>query len=76
MSFADFMDALSDPRAYLSAQEKRAEQLLKVGIEGSDINEKDIIMTKKKPGQKATASGMPSILGHPDKKEQERGDYN
>ena len=32
-----FMDALSDPRAYLSAQEKRAEQLKAMGIQESDI---------------------------------------
>ena len=37
-----FMDALSDPRAYLSAQEKRAEQLKAMGIQESDIG-KDII---------------------------------
>lgn len=33
----DFMDALSDPRAFLSAQEKRAQQMKAMGIEESDI---------------------------------------
>ena len=36
------MDALSDPRAFLSAQEKRAEQLKALGIQEADIG-KDII---------------------------------
>lgn len=31
------MDALSDPRAFLSAQEKRAQQMKAMGIEESDI---------------------------------------
>ncbi len=30
---ADLINALSDPRAYLSNQEKRAEQLKKIGID-------------------------------------------
>ena len=32
-----FMDALSDPRAFLSAQDKRAQQLAALGIQESDI---------------------------------------
>ena len=45
-----FMDALSDPRAFLSAQEKRAEQLKALGIAESDIGT-DIIegVPKKLP---------------------------
>lgn len=39
------MDALSDPRAFLSAQEKRAQQMKAMGIEESDINS-----TNVKPG--------------------------
>ena len=31
------MDALSDPRAFLSGQEKRAEQMKAMGIEEADI---------------------------------------
>ena len=31
------MDALSDPRAFLSAQDKRAQQLAALGIQESDI---------------------------------------
>jgi len=33
----DFMDALSDPKAFLSAQEKRTQQMKAMGIEESDI---------------------------------------
>lgn len=39
------MDALSDPRAFLSAQDKRAQQMQAMGIEESDINSMNI-----KPG--------------------------
>ncbi|CAH0387583.1 unnamed protein product [Bemisia tabaci] len=41
--FEDFMAALSDPRAFLSAQEKRAQQMKAMGIEETDINTKDIV---------------------------------
>lgn len=37
-----FMDALSDPRAFLSAQDKRAQQMKAMGIEETDINTKDL----------------------------------
>ena len=47
--FGDFMDALSDPRAFASAQEKRAEQLKSLGIEESEIGT-NVIESKKKPG--------------------------
>ena len=44
------MDALSDPRGYLSAKEKeeakRAEQLAKLGIEDNEIDTKNIILGK------------------------------
>lgn len=36
------MAALSDPRAFLSAQEKRAQQMKAMGIEEADINTKDL----------------------------------
>lgn len=36
------MAALSDPRAFMSAQEKRAQQMKAMGIEETDINTKDI----------------------------------
>lgn len=42
-TFLDFMAALSDPRAFLSAQEKRAQQMKAMGIEETDINTKDIV---------------------------------
>ena len=38
------MDALSDPRGYLSNQEKRAEQLKAMGIEESDISTEGVIV--------------------------------
>ncbi|RZF37730.1 hypothetical protein LSTR_LSTR003141 [Laodelphax striatellus] len=41
--FEDFMAALSDPRAFLSAQEKRAQQMKAMGIEETDINTKDVV---------------------------------
>ena len=43
------MDALCDPRAFLSAQEKRAEQLKALGIEETDIS-KDVIQSKGNTG--------------------------
>jgi hypothetical protein len=43
------MDALCDPRAFLSAQEKRAEQLKALGIEETDIS-KDVIQSKGPAG--------------------------
>ena len=49
----DFMDALSDPRAFLSAQEKRAEQLKALGIAENEIGT-DVIESKKKPGAALT----------------------
>lgn len=45
-----FMDALSDPRAFLSAQEKRAEQLKALGIAESDIGTDIIEGVQKKGG--------------------------
>lgn len=44
--FEDFMAALSDPRAFLSAQEKRAQQMKAMGIEETDINTKDVVEGK------------------------------
>ena len=40
--FSDLMDALSDPRAFLSAQEKRLAQMRAMGIEEADIQTKDL----------------------------------
>lgn len=37
--FSGLVDALADPRAYLSAQEKRKEALHNMGVEDSDIVE-------------------------------------
>ncbi|KAI5726543.1 hypothetical protein M8J76_004603 [Diaphorina citri] len=44
--FEDFMAALSDPRAFLSAQEKRAQQMKAMGIEEADISTKDVVEGK------------------------------
>ena len=46
------MDALSDPKGYLSAQEKeqaiRAEQLAKIGIDETEIDTSNVILGKGK----------------------------
>lgn len=47
------MDALCDPRAFLSANEKRAEQLKALGIEETDISD-NVIESK---GKDAKAGG-------------------
>ena len=44
------MDALCDPRAFLSAQEKRTEQLKALGIEENDISG-DVIQSKGGDGK-------------------------
>lgn len=45
-----FMDALSDPKGYLSAQEKeqakRAEALAKIGIDETEIDTTNVIQSK------------------------------
>lgn len=38
----DLMDALSDPRAFISAQEKRIDQMKAMGIEETDIQNREI----------------------------------
>ena len=47
------MDALSDPKGYLSAQEKeqakRAEQLAKIGIDENEIDTSNVILGKGNP---------------------------
>ena len=66
----DFMDALCDPRAFLSAQEKRAEQLKALGIEENDISG-DVIQSKGDAGGKGgDASGKGGKDG---KKEEKKG---
>lgn len=56
----DLMDALSDPRAFLSAQEKRLAQMRAMGIEEADIQTKDLQLgatnsiTKKDEDKKGT----------------------
>ncbi|XP_063854055.1 1-phosphatidylinositol 4,5-bisphosphate phosphodiesterase-like isoform X2 [Scylla paramamosain] len=73
----DLMDALSDPRAFLSAQEKREQQMKAMGIEASDIDTKQLKGGKgggAKPaggaaGAKAGAGAKPGAAGA--KKEEE-----
>lgn len=65
----DFMAALSDPRAFLSAQEKRAQQMKAMGIEETDI--KDV------PGGTSSSGGnagnaAPAKKGSKTKKEEEK----
>lgn len=57
--FSDLMDALSDPRAFLSAQEKREQQMAAMGIEAADINTKDL-KGGKSGGAAATTAGSKS----------------
>ncbi|KAK6621314.1 hypothetical protein RUM43_011620 [Polyplax serrata] len=67
--FEDFMAALSDPRAFMSAQEKRAQQMKAMGIEETDINTKDL-----KEGDGMCGTGKKgSKCG--DKKEEKREDF-
>ena len=62
------MDALCDPRAFLSAQEKRAEQLKALGIEENDISG-DVIQSKGDAGGKGgDASGKGGKDGKKDEK--------
>lgn len=52
------MAALSDPRAFLSAQEKRTAQMQAMGIEETDINTKDLVLGGgAKKGSKSGAKG-------------------
>lgn len=59
-----FMEALSDPRAFLSQQEKRTEQLKQMGIEESDISTDGVIVGKKgtpKPGGGLSSAVVPGL---------------
>ena len=69
--FLDFIDALFDPRAYVSAQEKRAEQLKAIGIDESDISTEVIVA---KGGATNKKNAMPGILGMA-KKPDEKGTH-
>ena len=55
-----FMDALSDPRAFLSAQDKRAQQLAALGIQESDIGTDIIEGLPKVNAKQATAFNLSS----------------
>lgn len=57
----DLMDALSDPRAFLSAQEKREQQMKAMGIEASDIDTK--ALKGGKGGAKAGGAGAKPAAG-------------
>lgn len=47
------MDALSDPRAFLGAQEKRIAQMKAMGIDETDVQTTGLKLEgEKKPGEK------------------------
>lgn len=60
-NLTDLMDALSDPRAFLSAQEKREQQMKAMGIEASDIDTK--ALKGGKGGAKAGGAGGKPAAG-------------
>lgn len=66
---ADFMAALSDPRAFLSAQEKRSAQMQAMGIEETDINTKDLVLGG---GAKKGSKSGPKGGGAPGAKPEEK----
>ena len=66
---SEFMEALSDPRAFLSQQEKRAEQLKAMGIDESDISTEGVIVGGNKINK---APGVPNLPGIPQKKKEEK----
>lgn len=66
---ADFMAALSDPRAFLSAQEKRTAQMEAMGIEATAIDSKDIIVSTGKKGSKSGPKGGGAAAKPEEKKE-------
>ena len=67
----EFIDALTDPRAYVSAQEKRAEMLKAIGVDESDISTEVIV---GKGGATNKKNAMSGIMGMaPGKKPEERG---
>nr|CAD7199566.1 unnamed protein product [Timema douglasi] len=63
VSVSDFMAALSDPRAFLSAQEKRAQQMKAMGIEETDISTKDIVGGEDGDNKKSKVGGKPNQPG-------------
>ena len=70
--YSDFMDALCDPRAFLSAQEKRAEQLKALGIEENDISG-DVIESKGGDKKGGDGKGGDAKAGAGGKKEEKKG---
>lgn len=71
------MDALSDPRAFLSAQEKRAQQMKAMGIEESDIASQGII-TKGKANNNLAAGSVGNNIKLPPgvRFEDHKGNYH
>jgi len=53
----EMMDALSDPRAFMNAQQKREEQMKAMGIEASDLDTKGVKVIEKGAGKKKGAEG-------------------
>ena len=73
----EFMDALSDPRAFLQAQEqKRAEQLKTFDIEDDDYDTSNIVKSKSQNGgskKKNMIHNQKDLPGLPKPKPDEKG---
>ncbi|KAL0266802.1 UNVERIFIED_CONTAM: hypothetical protein PYX00_009250 [Menopon gallinae] len=67
--FEDFMAALSDPRAFMSAQEKREQQIKVMGVEDTDIHTKDL-----KEGDGSGAGGKKGSKSG-EKKDEKKEDF-
>ena len=66
----DFVDALSDPRAFLSKEEKRAKQMADMGIDENDISDVPANSGGKKAVEKkesAAANAVNSTDAEPKK---------
>ena len=72
------MEALSDPRAFLLAQEeKRAAQLKNYDIEDEDYDPANVVQGSGMNKKKLTSSATPSVIpGVTTKKAEERGTSN
>lgn len=61
----DLMDALSDPRAFLSAQEKRMMQMKSMGIEETDIQTANLALISKKQEEEKNKAVQDSKMVEP-----------
>lgn len=68
--FEDFMAALSDPRGFRSAQEKRAQQMKLMGIEETDISTQGVLSGSAASGdKKGSKTARPGVTGGPGQEE-------